>query len=887
MADASTALKALLESMSDGVCILDGAGLVVAANRRLGELLDFPPGFLCQGDPAKKLSDHMRRVAGIGLESAGGPAQPFRHEARRSDGSVLEIRGDLEPAGVLVVTVADVSEGHRLRATEDMLRQALDAIADGFAVFDPSDRLVMMNKLYIGYEPQDAEGPQLGITFEDLMRQDRRHGFYPDVAGRETPFIEDRIAAHREGAGRPVNFRTSDGRWAQARDYRLPDGSTVVVRTDVSELVERDRSLRESQAGLAAAQRIAKLGSWELDLGDLDNLGSNALRWSDETFRIFGYEPNQIEVSNERFFRAVHPDDRAKIREAVGRVIKTGVAYSIEHRVIRPDGSEIVVHERSDIVSDPDGRPVKMVGTIQDVTEQRAAERKRDEFRALLEATSEASPDGILVTDAEGRYLFWNRRFKEMWNLSDAYLNRRRADGLGPGADVSPFIDQMVEPRLILDEIGRIYHRNEQPKTRIADLALKDGRVFDRHAARVAAGKLPYATVAWLYRDVTEQRKQGASLAETERLTAVGEMAGGMAHELNNLLLVIGGNLELIEAQDRGSVGDAAAQYLATAHAAVGRGAELIRHLLTFSRRQPLMPRLVDVNAFLSEMMNVMARLLGNKVTLKIRPGDGLWKTIVDPGFLQTTLVSLATNARDAMPSGGMLVIETANRTIDWAEAGAEAPAGEYILITVTDDGAGMPPEIAKRAFEPFFTTKPIGKGTGLGLSVVYGFVKQSGGHVAIRSALGQGTAIAIYLPRALSEVAPGAEAAAAPAARGNQESILLVEDDPAVRAIARAFLGDLGYRVLEAENGEKALELLRSGEPIDLLFTDIALPDGPSGAEVARAAETLRPGLKVLLTSGRTEEALVHQGGLESGMKLLAKPYRKRDLASAIRALL
>jgi PAS domain S-box-containing protein len=377
MGDSGTALTALLECISEGVCVLDGAGLVVAANGRLAELLNFPPGFLRQGDPAKKLSDQMRRVAGIGLAAAGEPVKPFRHEARRSGGTVLEIRGDPELAGGLVVTVADVTERHRLRATEDMLRQALDAIADGFAVFDPSDRLVMMNKLYIGYEPKDAEGSQLGITFEDLMRQDRQHGFYPEVVGHETPFIEDRIAAHREGAGRPVNFRTSDGRWAQARDYRLPDGSTVVVRTDVSELVERDRSLRESQASLAAAQRIAKLGSWELDLADLDNLGSNRLRWSDETFRIFGYEPNQIEVSNEGFFRAVHPDDRAKIREAVGRAIKTGVAYSIEHRIIRPDGSEIVVHERSDIVSDPEGRPVKMVGTIQDVTEQRAAERKQ------------------------------------------------------------------------------------------------------------------------------------------------------------------------------------------------------------------------------------------------------------------------------------------------------------------------------------------------------------------------------------------------------------------------------------------------------------------------------------------------------------------------------
>ncbi len=885
MADSSAALKALLDCIGDGACIVDGAGLVVAANERLAEYLALPADFLRAGDPSGKLFDQLRRIAGIELPPAPGPANPFRLEVRTPDGPMLEIRGDPAPAGGFVVTVADRTERRRLEATEEMLRQALNSIADGFAVFDPSDRLVMMNRRYIGYAPKDVEGPRLGITFEELMRQDRRHGFYPDVAGHETPFIEDRVAAHREAAGRPVNFRTSDGGWAQARDYRLPDGSIVVVRTDVTELVERGRSLRESQASLAAAQRIAKLGSWELDLANLDDLGRNALRWSDETFRIFGYEPNQIQVSNEAFFRAVHPDDREKIREAVQRAIQTGIAYSIEHRVIRPDGREIVVHERSDIVSDAAGRPVKMVGTIQDVTDQRAAERKRDEFRALLEATSEASPDGILVTDAAGRYLFWNRRFKEMWDLSEAYLEWRREAGLGPGADVSPFTDQIVEPRLALDEIARIYQRGESPKTRLADMALKDGRVFDRHAARVAAGKLPYSTVAWIYRDVTEQRKQDAALAETERLTTVGEMAGGMAHELNNLLMVIGGNLELMESQERRPEEPSTARYAKAAQGAVERGAELIRHLLIFSRRQPLMPRLLDVNGFVAEMTGVLERLLGHGVALSFRPGKGLWQTIVDPGFLQTTLVSLATNARDAMPGGGSLVIETTNRTVERTDA--EATAGEYVLITVADEGVGMPPEVAKRAFEPFFTTKPIGKGTGLGLSVVYGFVKQSGGHVAIRSELGRGTSVLIHLPRALTELAAGTEASAAPAVRGNQEGILLVEDDAAVGAVARAFLADLGYRVLEASNGERALEILRSAERIDLLFTDILLSDGMNGIELARAAKALRPGLKVLFASGHAEEALGQQNGLEPGMKLLAKPYRKRDLASAVGALL
>src|SRR5579871_1695590 len=334
------ALTALLNTLSEGVCLIDGNGRVSAANPRFAELLGLPANALHAGAAASTLAQDPV----LAKLMAKAPAKSVTVQIGMPGGCLLEARASADEAGGHVVVLADVSEVNRLRNKDELLRQALDAIADGFGIFDSEDRLVISNQRYLGYSADASDGPLLGITFENLMRQDRRHGFYPQVVGREEPFIEERIKAHREGKGRPTNFQISSGGWAQARDYRLPDGSTVVVRSDVSELVERDRALLESQAGLAAAQRIAKLGSWELDLGDLDNLGSNALRWSDETFRIFGYEPNQIEVSNERFFRAVHPDDRAKIREAVGRVIKTGVAYSFEHRVIRPDGSEIVVH---------------------------------------------------------------------------------------------------------------------------------------------------------------------------------------------------------------------------------------------------------------------------------------------------------------------------------------------------------------------------------------------------------------------------------------------------------------------------------------------------------------------------------------------------------------
>ncbi|HEX3066140.1 MAG TPA: PAS domain-containing protein, partial [Dongiaceae bacterium] len=301
---------------------------------------------------------------------AAAPAEPLTRQVTTASGRVLEIRGHPDQAGGHVVILGDVSELHRLQRKDDLLRRALDVIADGFAIFDSQDRLAIMNRRYLGYSPQDGDGDVMGITFENLMSQDSRHRFYPQVIGHEAPFIAARIQAHREGQGRPINFQIGDGGWAQARDYRLADGSTVVMRSDVSELVERDHALRESQASLAAAQHVARLGSWELDL-----TGSNRLIWSDETFRIFGYEPGEIPASNELFFEAVHPDDRARVRAVEAHTLATGTPYSIEHRILRPDGSEIVVHERSEVILAADGKtPLKMVGTVQDITGQKRAE---------------------------------------------------------------------------------------------------------------------------------------------------------------------------------------------------------------------------------------------------------------------------------------------------------------------------------------------------------------------------------------------------------------------------------------------------------------------------------------------------------------------------------
>jgi CheY-like chemotaxis protein len=301
-----------------------------------------------------------------------------------------------------------------------------------------------------------------------------------------------------------------------------------------------------------------------------------------------------------------------------------------------------------------------------------------------------------------------------------------------------------------------------------------------------------------------------------------------------------------------------------------------------------LSPRLVDANLLVSDTVRLLPKLLGERIKVELRPAESLWKTVVDPGRLETTLVSLALNARDAMPNGGRLVVETANRSLDREDAGqfGDVEAGDYVLISVRDDGCGMAPETAERAFEPFFTTKPFGTGKGLGLSMVFGFVKQSGGHVALDSALGRGTTITIFLPRAPQQEISARPRFLAPAAAPGGKTVLFVEDEPAVSAVAQAFFDKLGYKILAVPDGPQAVQILQGGEPVDLLFTDVMLPEGMTGKEIADAARRLRPGIKVLFVSGYATDMLQSEGRLDADSILLQKPYRRADLAEALRKL-
>ena len=384
--------------------------------------------------------------------------------------------------------------------------------------------------------------------------------------------------------------------------------------------------------------------------------------------------------------------------------------------------------------------------------------------------------------------------------------------------------------------------------------------------------------------------KSQEALAQSQKMEAVGQLTGGLAHDFNNLLAGISGSLELLQARvAQGRIGDLE-RYLAAAQGAAKRAAALTHRLLAFTRRQTLDPKPTDVNRLVASMEDLIRRTVGPEVTVEVVAAGGLWATLVDPNQLENALLNLCINARDAMPGGGRLTIETGNRWLDERGArGRDLLPGQYVSLCVSDTGTGMAPEVVRRAFDPFFTTKPIGMGTGLGLSMVYGFVRQSGGQVCIYSEPGQGTMVCLYLPRHHGEAdeADGpSELTEAPRA-GQGETVLVVDDEPTVRMLVTEVLGDLGYTAIEAADGPAGLRVLQSDVRIDLLVTDVGLPGGMNGRQVADAARERRPGLRVLFITGYAENAVLSHGHLDPGMHVMTKPFAMNDLASRIKELI
>jgi nitrogen-specific signal transduction histidine kinase/CheY-like chemotaxis protein len=388
-------------------------------------------------------------------------------------------------------------------------------------------------------------------------------------------------------------------------------------------------------------------------------------------------------------------------------------------------------------------------------------------------------------------------------------------------------------------------------------------------------------------RDLTEKIADEAQFRQAQKMDAIGQLTGGIAHDFNNILTVILGTVEIVKkgTADRPQLAEVAKLI----EEAAEQGAGLTQHLLAFARKQPLQPREVDINDLMNTTAKLLRPTLGEQIEIETSLTTDTWLAFVDPHQLSTAILNLALNSRDAMPQGGKLILETQNSYLDesYATRHSDVKPGAYVLIAVSDTGSGIPANLLERVFDPFFTTKEFGRGTGLGLSMVYGFVKQSGGHIKVYSEEGHGTTIRIYLPRSAEQGRDRLDGAEKEQAVGGSELILVVEDDPLVRNYVVAQVRGLGYRTLSAANGEEALTAIEADTTIDLLFTDVIMRGKMNGRQLVEQASKIRPGLKVLYTSGYTENAIVHHGRLDPGVLLLAKPYRQDDLARMIRQAL
>jgi PAS domain S-box-containing protein len=593
--------------------------------------------------------------------------------------------------------------------------------------------------------------------------------------------------------------------------------------------------------------------------------------------RMFGYTVEEIAGRNISMlmpepYRSQHDAYLAKYL-ATGRRQIIGIGREVAG--LRKDGTTFPMHLSVGEFRIGDTR--YFTGTIVDLRAQRAAEQRLEREQALFRSIFESLPDPLVICDTAGAIRLVNPSFTRVFGYTEAdVLGESIVRLLERTADAAHFLGSEPEPPAT------------SRKHQAAQFRRKSGELFPTttvQAAIVGSSGSQLGRLVLIH-DATAERQQEVLLLQAQRMEAVGQLTGGVAHDFNNLLTVILGNLELLEPR----LGDGLSQSLAVeAREAAEMGARLTDRLLTFSRRQRLEMQSINLNEFVLGLTELLRRTIGTPIDLSTALAADLWATVADPGQVESAVINLVINARDAMPSGGRLVIETFNASLGAGDV-VDVPgmaAGDYVVLSVADTGHGMTPEVRARAFEPFFTTKAAGKGSGLGLATIYGFARQSGGNVTIYSEPGKGTSVNLYLPRAGRATPAESGAATAEVHAGRGETVLVVEDDDRVRRLTARRLGDLGYRVLEAGQGAQALAVLAQAPAVDIIFSDLVMPGGMSGIDLAKLVRVRYPHIPIILTSGYSA-GLMNQADLaQLDLQVLRKPYRQAELARMFRAVL
>ncbi len=853
-----------------------------------------------------------RQALGEAITQAIRRGGPYAHQyrARGADGQYRWIeaigRVDLDAAGNAASfpgVLIDIHERRRIESERDQAQSLLHAFVEAMpgVVYakDRQGRLLVGNRgvtELLGVPPE----AYIGRTDAELLAD-------KDQAARVMA-NDQRII--QTGTTEQVEEEVSypDGRRACWLSTKAPlrDGAGAVIglvgtSLDITDRKRAELAHREIEERYRLAARATNDAIWDWRIADGEVI------WNEALGTLFGHPV--AGTTAQWWLEHIHPDDRARIDADIHAVIDgTGTAWVGEYRFRRADGSFASVLDRGTVLRGPAGEPLRMIGAMLDLSGRKAAEAALAESEQRLRLATDAGDLGFWDVDLVQDILIWPARTKAMFGISpdvpvsmrDFYAGLHPEDREATSAALAAAIDPRrralydVEYRTVGKEDGVVRWVAAKGRglfeggicVRIVGVAID---ITARKADEARLRELNERLESRVSEEVAERLKVEEALRQSQKMEAVGQLTGGIAHDFNNMLATIIGPLDLLAG--RIDDGDARARrYIDLAIDGARRAAQLTQRLLAFSRQQPLKPEPVDANRLVAGMSELLVHALGADVRLETVLAAGLWRTHADPNQLENAILNLAVNARDAMPGGGRLTVETANCHFDhrYAAENLGMPVGQYVMVAVTDTGTGMPPDVIAKAFDPFFTTKEVGRGTGLGLSQVYGFVKQSAGHVKIYSEVGQGTTIKVYLPRLLGE----AEESAPPPARialpqgERNEVILVVDDEPAVRQFSVDALTELGYHVLDAGSAAAALRLLDLNPEIALLFTDVVMPE-VNGRQLADEARRRRPDLKVLFTTGYSRNAVVHNGVLDPGVELIAKPYTVEELALRVREVL
>ena len=785
-------------------------------------------------------------------------------------------RGGADATAAAIAT-DDLRQARRALAdSEERYRTLFDSIDEGFCIIEFFDGPHGPLSDYIHIEANPAYALHAGIP--NVVGQKLR-----EMVGQEA---DDWVARYGGvlRTGQPIRFEReleATGRFLELAAFRVEPPSrkqVAVLFQDITARKRAEKALRESEEQFRALSQAMPNHVWAAR-------ADGYLYWfNQQVYAYTGIAPGGLDgflIDS----RIIHPDDLDRAETVWALSLASVAVYEAEFRVRRADGLYRWFLCRAEPVRDQDGTVLRWVGTNTDIDDTR---RQQSEIAALLERQ---------VAER-------TRERDRLWDTTNDLMGTATLDGylksVNPAWTVllgwseaellsMPFLD-IVDPA-DHEETGQVVRRlaNGQTVTGFVDRVL----ARDRQARVIMWTAVPDPGTTHFHivgRDLTEQRATEAALRQSQKMEAVGQLTGGIAHDFNNLLAGITGSLELMQTRlSQGRLGEIE-RYVLAAQGAARRAAALTHRLLAFSRRQTLDPKPTDVNRLVTGMEELIRRTVGPQVTLEVVTAAGLWTTMIDPPQLENALLNLCINARDAMPEGGRITVETANKWLD--ERGArerDLAPGQYLAVCVSDTGCGMSPEVIARIFDPFFTTKPIGQGTGLGLSMIYGFVRQSGGQVRVYSELDRGTTMCLYLPRHYATVTDDAFAGeGTEAARAlSGETVLVVDDEPTVRMLVVEVLEELGYTALEAVDGPSGLRLLQTAARVDLLVTDVGLPGGMNGRQLADAARVSRPSLKVLFITGYAENSVIGHGHLEPGMQVLTKPFVLDALANRIRQMI